>query len=341
MIYTHQLSIMLNVGISIDRALAFLGHGSEKKLNAVFTQCARLVCGGKSLSQAMAEHPRVFPNLYVALVSVGEHSGALVQVLSSLSMDMEKRDKTRRQVTAALAYPAVLSLVCGSLLGLLLLYVVPAMQPIFSQLGIPLPWLTRAVLGLTELLRNPAVFLVLLLLGLSFGVLIHQLLEAEPNSPMRMWVDAKLLKVPVLGRLLRLEIGGRLCGTLGLLVGSGLTLDRSLLEAGRAAGNFWMTQQIKLVQTDLINGSSFASAAAKHGIFPRTALALIRNAEETGKLGETLRRAGLMIDEEVEDACATMAALAEPLVMAATSIMVGIVSLATLLPWIRLLSELF
>ena len=339
MLYTQQLSVMVRVGIPIDRALNFLATGTDRRLNQVFTDCARQVSSGKSLSEALREHPRVFPPIYPALVYAGEHSGALVEVLTGLADYLAKRLQYRRQLQAALVYPLALLACCTGLLLILLIFVIPAMQPLFAQLGVPLPWLTRAVLALADLLRQPKLVLGGLMVVLTGAVLLQQLLEADPESYLRLHLDRRKLSLPGLGPLLSQEISARFCSSLGLMLCSGQALDRSLRGVTPVVDNTWVAAVISVVNIEIMDGKDFSWAAAEHRLLPPMAVAFIRNAEEAGQLGETLLRVGRMLSEDLEERFATLSSLLEPLFLAFTSAIVGVVSIAALLPWIQLLSQ--
>lgn len=338
MLYTQQLSAMLKAGIPIDRALDFLAAGSDLRLNQVFRRCSRQVSSGRSFSEALRDHPRIFPPLYAALVESGEQSGTLIVVLEGLSDYLAKRLLYQRQIQAALAYPLALMGVCVGLLGVLMFFVIPALTPLFAQLGVPLPWLTRAVLGAADLLRQPNALLVMLMLALTMGVLLHQLWEADPQSSLRLWCDTQVLKVPVLGSLVALENSARLCSSLGLMLCSGLPLERALRAVAGVVGNRAMRVRVDQICNEILDGHDLSGAVV--GLLPTLAVAMICNAEEVGRMGETLRHVGDLLGQDLEERIDTMTVLLEPLLLVLTSLIVGVVSVAALLPWISLLSQL-
>lgn len=338
MLYTQQLGAMTRAGIPIDRALTFLANGTDRRLNQAFSQCALKVQSGTCLSEALREHPRLFPPIYPALVQAGEHSGALIEVFNGLADYLAKRLQYGRQLQAALTYPLVLLAVCGGLLAILMLAVIPALTPLFAQLGVPLPWLTRAVLQLAAGLRQPQLVLGLVLILVTGAVLLHQLLEAEAESPLRRWFDRALLRLPLLGGLLSLEISSRFCASLGMLLCSGMPLERSLRIVRGVAGNAWFARRLDEVAKDVLDGHDLSWAVCD--FLPPLAVAMISNAEVVGKMGETLRYVGAGLSLEFEERCVGFTAVLEPIFLAATSAVVGVVSVAALLPWITLLSQL-
>jgi len=336
--YIHQLGTMIKAGIPIDRALEFLGAGSDRRLNGVFADCARQVSRGSPLSQAVREHPRVFPAIFAPLIQAGESSGSLVEVLSRLVASMEQRLRYGHRLRSALTYPIVLCLVSSALLGILAMAVVPAMRPFFEQLQVPLPWITRLVLAAAAFFQKPGVLLLVFMVVATAGVLVHQILEGSPDSEFRTWLDGVMLKIPLIGPALHWEISARVCSCLGMMLCSGLPLESSLRGLGEVTGNAWVGQRYHQAGKDILDGYDFSLAMV--GLLPPLAVAMISNAEQTGKMGETLLSISQMLDEQFEQHCDFLTALLEPLFLAITSLVVGVVSLAALLPWIQLLSQL-
>ena len=338
MLYTHQLSAMVRVQIPIDRALDFISTGSDRRLNQVFAHCAQSVSNGAALSDAMRDHPRVFPPIFAPLVQAGENSGALVEVLGALADYLEQRMRYRRQIQAAITYPMALLLVSLALMAVLIGVIIPSLRPLFDSLGVPLPWLTRAVLTVASLVTRPEIWATGLMLAVTLAVTLHQLLEGDPRSPLRRWLDRRFLQIPLLGPLFHIEMSARICSSLGMMLESGLPMDRALRGLGEITGNTWFSQRLDRVAEEVVEGNELSLAVV--GLLPSMAVAMIINAEAVGQMGKTLLRASRMLSDEFDGQCDFLTSILEPLFLAFTSLVVGTVSLAALLPWISLLSQL-
>ncbi|MBS2040699.1 type II secretion system F family protein [bacterium] len=338
MVYTHQLSAMVRVQIPIDRALDFLAQGNDRRLNRVFAECSRSVSNGNALSDALRDHPRVFPPIFAPLVQAGENSGALVEVLAALAQYLEQRMHYRKQLQAAITYPLALLGVSFGLMAVLMGVIIPAMRPLFDSLGAPLPWLTQAVLALASAFSQPPLWLGVGLVGITLGVVGHQLLEGDPGSPLRRFLDRSWLSLPVLGRLFHLEMSARVCNCLGMMLNSGLPMERALRDLHEVSGNSWFSLRLKLAADEVLEGHDLSSAMV--GLLPSLAIALIINAEAVGNMGSSLLRASLMLREDFENQCQFFTSVLEPVFLVVTSVVVATISLAALLPWISLLSQL-
>ncbi|MFN8609269.1 MAG: type II secretion system F family protein [Vulcanimicrobiota bacterium] len=338
MIYTHQLSAMVRAQIPIDRALDFLAQGTDPRLNRVFLDCARSVASGRALSEAVRDHPRVFPPIYSALIQAGENSGALVEVLAALAYDLEQRLHYRKQLQGAVSYPLALLGVSLALMAVLLGVIIPAMRPLFDSLGVPLPWLTRAVLALANWVSQPTVWLTGAMLVTTLVVLLQQLLEGDPRSPLRRALDRAWLAIPLLGPLFHLEMSARICSSLGMMLNSGLPMERALRDLHEVSGNTWFSQRLREASAEVLDGHDLSTAMV--GLLPSIAIALVINAEAVGNMGNSLRRASQMLREDFESQCQFFTGVLEPIFLALTSVVVATISLAALLPWISLLSQL-
>ncbi|MEW6279325.1 MAG: type II secretion system F family protein, partial [Candidatus Eremiobacterota bacterium] len=208
-LFVRQFSAMLAAGVPLVDALHFLAHSDHPEMNRILDAVATRVSSGHYLSASMSKHPE-FPGYMVSLVRLGEATGSLVPVLEQLARYLERAVGFRRQVAAALTYPGALAVVSLALIWLLSFYLLPAMTPMFAQLQVPLPWLTRFVLAATSLWTSPTALLAGGL-GVVAALLVYrQLQEAEDDSPLRRGVDRFKLTAPLLGNLIYLGTAARL-----------------------------------------------------------------------------------------------------------------------------------
>lgn len=335
----RQMSAMLQAGIPIVDTLHFLGRSLNPGWREVYAELAVQVARGSYLSAAMTEHPG-FPPYVVALVKVGEQSGSLVLVLSQLATYLERGVSFRRRMLAALTYPAVLLVVSLGLLGLLSYALLPTMVPFFQQLGVPLPGLTRWVLWVTRFLASPGALLGVILLVVTLLLVRRQLAEAEEDSDLRRGYDRLLLELPVLGPLWHQIICARTLRMLGLTGLLGLELSRSLKLLGGVAANTAIGERIQRARHDVHDGVPLSQAFATHKLFHRGVHAMLLIGEETGRMPVMCGLMADLYDQDVELSLTRSAALAEPIILLVTSSFVGLLCVATMLPWLTLMKSL-
>lgn len=315
--FTRDLAVMLEAGQDIDRSLRFLAETSDSKAARRILQSLRdQVRGGKSLAASLAEHPESFSRLYASLVRAGEAGGQLAGSLSHLADLLEREAKLTATIQSALIYPVLLAAASVGTIVLLLVYVVPQFTPIFAQAGAELPIQTRILIGLGDFLRGYG--LVLLTLLLALGFLGYRLLQ---NEKARLVVEAGLLKLPVIGTLMRATQAARLTRTAGTLLKNGVGLVPALgiaqgvltsLIAGRAVAD--SLSKVK-------EGSRLAPALAVHSFFPLQTIHLLQLGEETGRLSEMALRVSDIHDDQIQHMVQRLVALMVPVI----TIVMGIV----------------
>ncbi len=335
----RQMSAMLTAGIPIVETLSFLGRSSGPGLSEVYRELSIQVARGNYLSSCMKSQA-VFPSYMVGLVAVGEQSGSLVAVLGHLADYLERTLTFRRRMVAALSYPAVLLTVSLGLLWLLSYSLLPAMLPFFQQLGVELPALTRFVLWLTRVVASPLTLLVLILMVVTVLLVRRQLLEAEEDSDLRRRYDLALLRLPVVGSLLEQGICARMLRMLSLTGLLGLDLSRTLRLLEGVAGNRVVVEKLLLVREDVYEGCALSQALANRRLFNRAVQAMVRVGEETGRLPRMSELMAGLYDQDIELSLTRISALAEPLILGFTSLLVGTLCVATMLPWINLMQGL-
>ncbi|MEZ5544054.1 MAG: type II secretion system inner membrane protein GspF [Lysobacteraceae bacterium] len=324
---TRQLSALIGSGLPIDEALAALADSSEGRLRAQMVGLRSRVMEGASLAQAMAETPGTFPPLYRATVAAGESAGKLAPVMQRLADYAESRDALRRRVLLALAYPALLSIIAVLVVCGLMIWVVPQVVGVFAHFGGALPWPTRVLIGLSDALRAHGS----VLFGV-FAVAAVALFAASRNAGARKRWQGFLLRVPLMGRLLRAADTARFARTLALLVGSAVPLLDSLSIAGQVVVNAPLREALARAALRVREGQGLARALTDTGQFPPIAVRLIASGEKSGRLDEMLFEAAAHSERELDTAVGLVTAVLGPGVILLVGGLVLFIVLAILLP---------
>ncbi len=339
--YTRRLEVLMNSGVGVVDSLHFVSDGESPTLNLIFDDLAQEVSRGKALSSGLGLYPQVFSAFFRGLVRVGEETGSLVGVLGRLSDYLEKSSGFRQRIVSSLLYPLFLLIFGAGLSLLLAAYVLPAMQPLLTSAQVELPWLTRVVFSLSQMLRSPAFFAWSALVMVGLWLLWKQFQEAEPDSPLRMSLDHWLLDAPGLGGLNRQLAAGKILRMLSLMLGSGLAAYQALGLLHSTEENSVLAGQLDAVREAVREGDGLSEALPSRArVFPPVVAALVRVGEESGRLSEVCRQLADMLEEDAEHRASTVAQLLEPLALIMISLFVGTLAVATLLPWVRLIAQI-
>ncbi|MDX2143251.1 MAG: type II secretion system inner membrane protein GspF [Rhodospirillaceae bacterium] len=332
MLATRQLATMVNAAAPIEEALNVIALQAENRaLRNILLNVRASVIEGARLSEALAAHPRVFTPLYVALVSAGEMSGALGAILERLADHLEKTSRLRAKVLTALIYPAVLAAVAGLMVLLLLIFVVPKIVDQFASLGQDLPWLTRALIVVSEGLQSYG------LIGLALIALAAVVLKRELRKPaVRLAVDARLLSVPVLGKLVRRLHASRMARTLSVLIGSGVPALDAIGAAKSTVTNAVLTEKMTGVLNAVREGTSLSAALRQSQAFPPILAFMAASGETSGRLDVLLEKAADQLDRELENATAVALGLLEPAIVVLMGAMVAVIVMAIVMPIFQL-----
>lgn len=325
---TRQLAVLLGGGVSLDEALLGVAAEAEKPgVRRALNDVRLEVLSGSSLAQALERYPQDFPTLYPALVGAGERSGRLAWVMERLADYASHQDHLRGKVLGALAYPLVLMAVATLIVGFLMGSVVPQVVSVFTSNHQTLPWVTRALIALSDGLRDWGwLFLLLLLLMIGWGGFLLR----QPALRLR-W-DRQLLRWPLVGRLALGYDTERLASTLAILVGSGVPLLMALQGAARAVHNRALRQSTLDALDRVREGSGLARALEVNGVFPRILIQLIQAGEKTGRLDDLLEQAALHEARQLERRLMLMTTLLEPAMILLMGGVVGTIVLAILMP---------
>lgn len=325
---TRQLATLVASGMPVEDALRAASQQTEKPRTERLLMAVRArVLEGHSLAAALSAFPRSFPEIYVASVRAGEQSGHLDTVLASLADYTEAQQETRSSVGASLAYPIVLAVVALLIVIGLLAYIVPEVVGVFDALDAELPWLTRALIALSEFIRTWG------LLVLALGVVLVVAARMALRRPrIRYRRDARLLRLPVVGRLVRGADTGRFTRTLSILSGSGVPVLEALGIAASVVNNRPMRESVERAAVQVREGMSLHRALERSGHFPPMALHLIASGEQSGQLDAMLRRAADHQERETRMRVSMLTSILEPAVILVAGGVVLLIVLAVLLP---------
>ncbi len=324
---TRQLATLLKAGLPLDEALGALGEqNDDQRVRTLVVSLRSRVMEGSGLSAALAESES-FPEIYMASIAAGEQSGRLDQVLARLADYTEARDALKQKVWAALAYPILLTIVAVAVVTGLLVYVVPQIVGVFTQMHQALPWPTRALLALSAFLQVWGWLLLVLLIVAAIGGRL-----ALRAQQVRYGWHEFLLKVPFVGRLIRAANTARCTRTLSLLTASAVPLLESLSIGAQVMPNLPMRAAVKRAAVKVREGSSFSRALGDSGYFPPVALRLIASGERAGELEHMLDEAANHQARELDRWMSTITAIIGPLVILFVGAMVLFIVLAILLP---------
>ena len=331
-VWTRQLAGLVGAGLPLERALSTLSQEAETPRQRDLVSALREeVNAGATFAKALAQHPREFSAIYLAVIAAGEQSGHLDMVLESLAEDLQTQQALRNKLLAATLYPAIVSVVALLIVFFLLTYVVPQVAQVFSSNQQALPWLTTFMLGLSALVQALWVW-VLLLVAVGFWVLRLALRQSD----FRQRFDAAWLQLPLIGRLSRGYNAARFASTLAMLAAAGVPILKALQAASDTLSNAAMRRDAQEAYAMVREGAPLASALAQHARFPRLLVMFARLGEQTGTLPTMLQRTAQQLGEEVQRRAMQLATILEPLLIVVMGAVVMLIVLAVMLPIIQL-----
>jgi type IV pilus assembly protein PilC len=335
-VFTRQFSVMIDAGLPLVQCLDILGTQEEdKNFAAVILQTRTDVESGASLADAMRRHPKTFDPLFTNMIAAGEAGGILDTILKRLATYIEKAVKLSGQVKSAMIYPIAVVVIAGAVVGVILWKVIPTFAQLFSGLGADLPLATRVVIALSDNLVSyfPVIFVVAAATGYAF-----KRYYATVNG--RRSIDAFVLKMPVLGNIMRKIAVARFCRTLSTLISSGVPILDGLEITAKTAGNAIVEDAIMVTRKSIERGETIAVPLKETKVFPAMVTQMIGVGEATGALDTMLAKIADFYEEEVDTAVAGLLTLLEPIMIAILGIVVGGIVIAMYLPIFDLISKL-
>ncbi len=336
-IFTRQFSVMIDAGLPLVQCLEILAGQQENKVfQKVLTGTRSAVEGGSTLSAAMKQFPKVFDTLYVNMVEAGETGGILDTILQRLSSYIEKNVKLKRAVKSALVYPVAVLLVAAGVIILLLWKVVPIFATLFVGLGVDLPLPTRVVIMLSNFIGS--IFGLLILVGFVGVAVALKLWYRTPKG--RMAIDKSLLKLPLIGILLRKIAVARFTRTLGTLIASGVPILEGLDITARTSGNAVIERALQLVRKAVEAGRTLADPLKETEVFPGMVTQMIGVGEQTGAMDAMLQKIADFYEDEVDAAVKDLLSAMEPMMIVFLGVVVGGIVISMYLPLFSLIGKL-
>jgi type IV pilus assembly protein PilC len=327
-IFARLFGTMINAGLPIDTCLQILADQTKTpSFKRAIAEVHSGVSGGASLAEAMAKQKHAFDNLFCHMVQAGEASGALAMIFTRLAVYLEKADALARKVKGAMIYPAVIACVAIGATIFLLIKVIPVFAKMFADLGAELPGPTKFVLALSDVIR--ATFLPGVGVAIIGFFMFRKWHRTENGKRM---VDKFLLKVPVIGNVIRKTAVARFSRTLGVLISSGVPILHGLDITAKTSGNMVIQAAIDKVRKAISEGKTITAPMGESGVFPPMVVQLISVGEQTGRLAEMLGKIADFYDEEVDAAVSAMTALIEPIVIVLMGAVIGGMLVAMYLP---------
>ncbi len=327
-VFARQFATMIQSGLPLVPSLGVLAEQTgNRKLTAVVGEVRHDIESGRTLAGALGEHPAVFNQLFVSMVSAGEAGGVLDTVLARLADSLEKTDSLVRKVRGALVYPAVVLVVSAFAVLVLLEFVIPTFQEMFAAADIPLPLPTRIVIGLSEGMRAYWWLPALSAVGAWVG-----LRRARSTPAGRLVLDRVVLALPVVGKLHLKMMVARFTRTLGTLVGSGVAILEALEITASGTGNRVVHDAVMSARTSIAGGQTIAEPLRESGVFPPMVVQMIHVGEQTGGLDEMLAKIADFYDDEVGRSVEGLLAGFEPAMVTLLGIVVGGMIVSMYLP---------
>ncbi len=328
----RQFATLVDAHLTLERTLdALIEQADSQNVSEVLAGVRGEVLAGQPLARAMGKFPRAFPEMYRTLISAGERSGQLSKVMSRLADYAEQHQALRNKVGLVLLYPLIVSAVAAIVIVALMTYVVPQVIGVFQHSNQVLPWLTRALIAISAFINTTGYYW---LAGFAVGAVL--LYRALQQPAFRFRSDALMLRIPVVGRLVRSTNAARFASTLAILVQSGVPVLESLRAAAGVVNNRPMRRAVEHTERMLAEGGALSRSLARTHMFPPLLVHLVASGEASGDLGAALGQAAASQSGELEHRVAVLTGLLEPLLILAMGGIVLLIVLATLLPIIEL-----
>jgi type IV pilus assembly protein PilC len=335
-VFTRQFSVMIDAGLPLVQCLDILGNQEEDKhFSRVILDTRSDVEGGASLADAMKRHPKVFDPLYTNMIAAGEAGGILDTILKRLAVYIEKNVKLKQQVKSAMIYPIAVLVIAAGVVAVILWKVIPTFAAMFAGLGAELPLPTRVVIWMSNTLIR---FLPFIAVGLVAGAAAFR--QYYRTDKGRHVIDRIVLRLPILGMIMRKIAVARFCRTLATLISSGVPILDGLDITARTSGNAIVEDGILKTRKSIERGETVAAPLKETGVFPAMVTQMIGVGEATGALDTMLAKIADFYEEEVDTAVAGLLTLMEPLMIGFLGIVVGGIVIAMYMPIFSMISKL-
>ena len=335
-IFTRQFSVMLDAGLPLVQCLEILGEQEEnQKFQTIIQQVRSDVESGSSLADAMAKHPKAFDRLYVNMVAAGEAGGILDIILQRLATYIEKAVRLKNQVKSALIYPASVIIIAAFVVFIILWKVIPVFASLFAGLGSEMPFLTRVVIGASNFIGR-----FFIPMGLVLGAAVFMVMRWHKTHRGARVLDGLMLKIPVIGMLLRKVAVARFCRTLSTLTASGVPILDGLEITAKTSGNAIIEDAVMAVRKAVEEGKTISDPLRETKVFPPMVVQMINVGEQTGALDQMLSKIAEFYEDEVDTAVTGLMKLIEPIMITVLGAIIGTIVTAMYLPLYSFLKDI-
>ena len=332
--FTRQLATMINAGLNITKALRILQEQANPAMSKLVGEVLNQVESGNSLNKAMSAHPKVFDEVYIALVRAGEEAGVLDKILSRLAENLEADKEFKSKIKGAMIYPIIIVVGMLGVASIMLVFVIPKLTVLFDEFQADLPMSTKILIGLSDFLTKFWYLALLLIGGLVVGVP-----QALKNSTIHYQYDRLFFKVPIIGPLRLKPMMADFARTLSLLIGAGVLVVDALNIVKDSLGSPLYQEAVGATARQVQKGYPMAAALADTNIFPSILPQMIAVGEETGKTDEVLQKIADFFSQEAEQAVKNLTTAIEPLIMILLGLGVGFMVIAVIMPIYTLTSQ--
>jgi type IV pilus assembly protein PilC len=327
-IFTRQFSVMIDAGLPLVQCLEILGtqqadKGFQKIIAAVRTDVEQ----GATLQTALSKHPKAFNDLYVNMVGAGEAGGILDLILQRLSGYIEKSVKLTAKVKGAMTYPITVIIIAATVVGVIMVKVIPVFSAMYQGMGSSLPYPTQICIALSNILIHWFPLVVIGVVLIVVGLRYYYRTQAG-----RLVLDTLILKIPIMGDLLRKVAVARFCRTLGTLTSSGVPILEGMDITARTAGNQVVHNAIMKSREAVEQGRNIAGPLAETKAFPPMVVQMVGVGEATGALDAMLSKVADFYEDEVDNAVAALTAMMEPMIIAVLGVVIGFIVIAMYMP---------
>jgi type IV pilus assembly protein PilC len=335
-VFFRQFSVMIDAGLPLVQCLEILGANQENQtFQKTLTGVRTTLEGGATLANAMRQYPLVFDDLTTNMIEAGETGGILDIILQRLAQYVEKAVRLRSAVKSALIYPVSVVSIAVLIVGALLKWVVPIFSNLFTGLGVALPLPTRIVMGLSAFVGTFWWFFIVGAVALVFGIK-----QMRKNPKGRYYFDHFLLKLPVMGSLLRKIAVARFTRTLGTLITSGVPILEGLSITARTSGNAVLEEALMKVRKAIEEGRTIVDPLKECGVFPNMVTQMIGVGEATGAMDAMLQKIADFYEDEVDAATKDMLAMLEPIIIGILGVTIGGIVISLYMPLFSMISKL-
>jgi type IV pilus assembly protein PilC len=332
-LFSRQLATMMQAGIPLVQAFDIVATGHENPaMQRLLSTIKNDIEGGTTLADALAKHPVYFDDLFVNLVHSGEQSGALETLLDKIATYKEKTEAIKKKIKKALTYPLAVIVVAIIVTSILLVFVIPQFEDLFQGFGADLPAFTQFVVGLSQFVRSNGVFIVIGLIAAASTFTYFK----KRSRPFNHFLDRMILKIPVIGEIMKKAAIARFTRTLSTMFAAGVPLVEALESVAGATGNIIFENATMEIRTEVATGQRLQRAMEATELFPNMVIQMVAVGEESGSLDEMCAKVADFYERDVDDAVDNLSSLLEPMIMAILGVLVGGLVIAMYLPIFKL-----